>query len=104
MEGYLKVTPEQLIKAATEFASAGSSIRAITSEMMAEINSLKGVWQGDAAETYHNRFMGLSDDCERLGRMIEEHVSDLNEMARNYQLAEEAGIEAGAALLQDVIS
>lgn len=104
MEGYLKVTPEQLMKAASEFAAAGNAIRGVTSEMLQQIGSMKGIWQGEAADTYYNRFMGLSDDMERLNRMIEEHVNDLNEMARNYQQAEEAGMEAGASLVQDVVS
>lgn len=103
MEGYLKVTPEQLMKTAGEFSTAGEQIRSLTAEMMNIVNGLKAVWQGEAAESYSAKFTGLSDDIERMNRMIREHVSDLNEMAANYRTAEEASTESSAALLQDVI-
>ena len=103
MEGYLKVTPEQLKKTAQEFMTTGEKINSLTQEMVSIITSLKGVWQGEAAENYFNRFMGLEDDIAGINSMINEHVSDLNEMANTYQSAEEAGIEAGAALSSDVV-
>lgn len=103
MEGYLKVTPEQLKKTAQEFLAAGERINSLTSEMMSIITSLKSVWQGAAADSYLNRFMGLEDDMARINAMISEHVSDLNEMAATYQAAEDANIEASAALNDDVM-
>lgn len=104
MEGYLKVTPEQLMKVADSFANAGASISALTSEMMSIVNSLKGIWQGEAAESYAGRFAGLEDDITRINNMITEHVNDLNEMARTYQAAEDASAQESAALLSDVVS
>lgn len=104
MEGYLKVTPEQLIKAADAFAQAGSSISSLTSEMISVVNSLKGIWQGEAAESYTGKFAGLEDDIMRINNMITEHVNDLNEMARTYQAAEDASAQESAALMADVVS
>ncbi|MCR5267710.1 MAG: WXG100 family type VII secretion target [Lachnospiraceae bacterium] len=104
MEGYLKVTPEQLIRAADSFAQAGAGISSLTSEMMSVVNSLKGIWQGEAAESYTGKFVGLEDDITRINNMITEHVNDLNEMARTYQAAEEASAQESAALLSDVVS
>ena len=104
MEGYLKVTPEQLIKAADSFAQAGSSISSLTSEMLSVVNSLRGIWQGEAAESYTGKFAGLEDDILRINNMITEHVNDLNEMARTYQAAEDASAQESAALLADVVS
>ena len=104
MEGYLKVTPEQLIKAADSFAQAGSSISSLTSEMLSVVNSLRGIWQGEAAESYTGKFAGLEDDILRINNMITEHVNDLNEMARTYQAAEDASAQESAALLADIVS
>ena len=104
MEGYLKVTPEQLMKAADSFAQAGASIGSLTSEMMSIVNSLKGIWQGEAAESYTGKFTGLEDDISRINNMITEHVNDLNEMARTYQAAEDASAQESAALLSDVVN
>ena len=104
MEGYLKVTPEQLLKAADTFAQAGSSISTLTSEMISLVNSLKGIWPGEAAESYTGKFAGLEDDILRINNMITEHVNDLTEMARTYQAAEDASAQESAALLADVVS
>lgn len=104
MEGYLKVTPEQLIEAAGAFESAGQTISSLTGQMMSIVNDLKGVWQGEAQEQYSIKFTGLQDDIERINRMIEEHVNDLTQMAKVYQNAEDASVEESGALLSDVVS
>lgn len=103
MEGILKVTPEKLIQASGEFASTGKTINSLTQEMTTIINGLKSIWQGDAATGYGNKFNGLQDDIEKMNRMIQEHVTDLNEMAREYQSAETANTEESSRLLTEVI-
>ncbi|MCR4657074.1 MAG: WXG100 family type VII secretion target [Lachnospiraceae bacterium] len=104
MNGLLKVTPEKLIQAANEFSQTGKTISSLTSEMMSIVNSLKPIWQGEAATSYNSRFSSLQDDITRINRIIQEHVSDLNEMAREYQNAENASLEASNSLVSDVVS
>lgn len=104
MEGYLKVTPEKLISTSGEFQQSGNRIRNLTREMINIVDSLRSVWEGEAASAYNTKFHQLDDDMERMHRMIEEHVKDLTEMARQYQLAETSNIEFGNALAGDVIS
>ena len=103
MEGILKVTPEKLISTAEEFGSTGSQVRNLTQEMISMVDSLKNSWEGEAATAYSSKFHQLEDDMEKMHRMIDEHVKDLNEMAKNYQLAETGNVEAGNALAGDVI-
>lgn len=103
MEGILKVTPERLMQTAGEFSQSGKTISSLTSEMLAQINSLKGVWQGEAATSYSNKFLGLQSDINKINRMIQEHVNDLNEMAREYQNAESASVEESGKLMNDVV-
>ncbi|MDO5574790.1 MAG: WXG100 family type VII secretion target [bacterium] len=103
MEGILKVTPEKLIQASTEFSSTGKTISSLTQEITTIMNGLKSIWQGDAATGYGNKFNGLQDDIEKINRMIQEHVTDLNEMAREYQSAETANTEESSRLLTEVI-
>ncbi|GFI19440.1 protein YukE [Lachnospiraceae bacterium] len=104
MEGILKVTPEKLISTAQEFQQSGSRIRNLTQEMVNMVDSLKSAWEGEAATAYGTKFHQLDDDMEKMHRMIEEHVKDLNEMARQYQLAETTNMESANALAGDVIS
>ncbi|MCR5109041.1 MAG: WXG100 family type VII secretion target [Lachnospiraceae bacterium] len=103
MEGMLKVTPEKLMQASGEFSQSGRTISSLTQEMMSIVNSLRSVWQGEAAESYNSRFSSLQDDIEAINRIIQEHVNDLNEMAREYQNAENAGMEASSGLRVDAV-
>ncbi len=103
MTGTLRVTPEQLISTAGEFQSASNEVRALTSEMTNTVNGLSSIWEGEAATAYTAKFNGLQDDIERLIAMINEHVTDLNEMARVYSEAERADLDEIATLSSDVI-
>ncbi|MCR5421860.1 MAG: WXG100 family type VII secretion target [Lachnospiraceae bacterium] len=102
--GILKVTPEKLVEASTEFSTTGKTIRSLTQEMNEIINSLKSVWMGEAASGYAAKFAELSDDIERINRMIQEHVSDLLEISREYQTAEDSNTEQSQSLVTEVVS
>lgn len=104
MDGILKVTPEKLIETSSEFSSVGSKIRNLTEEMARAVNGLKGVWQGEAAQMYSGRFSALQSDMDKMHRMIQEHVNDLQEMARQYQTAEAANVEEGNALAVNILT
>lgn len=104
MEGIIKVKPEQLINTAEEFNSINSNVQQLTQQMMQTVDSLKSAWEGEAATAYSNRFHELDDDMQKMHRMINEHVTDLKEMAQQYQKAEQTNAELGSALAGDVIS
>lgn len=104
MEGTIKVTPEELINTAEEFNSANNQIRNLTQQMVQTVDSLKSVWEGEAATAFSTKFHQLDDDMDRMSRMINEHVTDLKEMARVFQEAEKANAEIGNTLAGDVIS
>lgn len=104
MEGTLRVDPQKLISTADEFGATGSQIRTLTDQMISITDSLRNVWEGDAANTYSTKFGQLKDDMERMYRMIDEHVKDLNEMAQRYMEVENFNTETGNSLAGDVIS
>ena len=104
MTGNLLVTPEQLRSASGEFSSTNGQIRSITGEMISLVNALSSVWSGEAADAFKTKFNQLSDDIERIYRMIDEHVKDLQEMATQYEAAEKESIENSNALRGDIIN
>ncbi|MCR5357665.1 MAG: WXG100 family type VII secretion target [Lachnospiraceae bacterium] len=104
MTGLLKVTPEKLIAASNEFSTVGKTVRSLTQEMNDIVSSLKSVWMGEAATGYGSKFAELSDDIEKINRMIQEHVTDLNNMAREYQTAEDTNTQQAAALKTDIVA
>lgn len=103
MEGILKVTPEKLIQTSGEFAAMGNQMKNLTSEMLEQIQRMKGIWQGEAANAYGNKFYSLQTDMDKLYRMVQEHVNDLQEMAGHYQKAEELSMQQGFELNANVI-
>ncbi len=104
MDGIIKVDPQKLISTADEFNGTGNQVKSLTDNMVSIIDSLRSVWEGEAATTYNTKFHQLQDDMDKMYRMIQEHVKDLNEMAQQYITAENANIEIGSSLAGDVIS
>lgn len=103
MEGTLRVTPEQLESTANEFASKGTTVGNLTAQMTQLVEGLSSIWEGEAANAYTTKFRQLDDDIQKIVCMIQEHSSDLNEMARVYRDAETANQEEIAGLSGDVI-
>lgn len=103
MEGILKVTPEKLIQTSGEFAATGNQIKGLTGEMMSLVQGMKGIWLGEASSAYGNKFQSLQTDMDRLYRMVQEHVKDLQEMAELYQRAEAGNTEQGGSLRNNVV-
>ena len=104
MDGIIKVDPQKLISTADEFNGTGGQVKSLTDNMVSIIDSLKAAWEGEAATTYNTKFHQLQDDMDKMYRMIQEHVKDLNEMAQQYMTAENANIDTGSSLAGDVIS
>ncbi len=103
MEGMLKVTPEKLMQSSGEFEVMGNQMKSLTGEMLALVKNLGSSWLGEAAVVYGNRFDSLTPDMEKLYRMIQEHARDLQEMARQYQIAEGGNTEKGNSMRSNVI-
>ena len=103
MEGILKVTPEKLIQTSGEFSTTGNQMKNLTGEMMALVQGMKGIWQGEAASAYGNKFHSLQTDMDKLYRMVQEHVRDLQELAGLYQKAETGSVQQGSSLHSNVV-
>lgn len=103
MEGILNVTPEKLESTASEFSNKGNEIANLTSQMTQLVTGLSSVWEGDAAAAYTAKFRELEDDIQRMVKMVNEHSSDLTEMARVYRDAEKANESEIQGLSGDVI-
>ena len=103
MEGSLLVTPEKLIETSSEFSTCMGQVQTLTSSMMEQVRGMSSFWEGEAATAYLNKFNELEDDIQRVHTMINEHVTDLNEMAAIYQKAEAKSQEISGALSGNVL-
>ncbi len=105
MVGTLKVEPARLKSTANSFQSTGQHIQRMTQSMTGIVNQLSGcVWSGEAADAYKRKFGQLQDDINRMVKMINEHVTDLNQMAAEYERTENANKDLVNSLKDDVIS
>ena len=103
MEGIIKVSTEQLRNTANEFSGLGQQVSSLTSEMVSLVAGLSSGYEGEAAQAYINKFRGLEDDIQKINRMIQEHVTDLNDMAQRYDQAEQNNVSDAGNLCSDVI-
>lgn len=103
MEGKILVTTETLRTTATEFQSAMMQVQNYTSLMVDQVNGLSAKFQGDAAQVYINKFNMLQDDITRLANMINEHVTDLNEMADTFDGAVKITVGSANSLSGNVL-
>lgn len=104
MTGIIKVTPQKLNTTAEEFKNQSTNISTLTNEMMNKITALSSSWEGDASQAYITKFKSLEKDIQMLQRMIQEHVSDLQQMAAEYAAAEQSNTQEANALLSGIIS
>ena len=103
MANIIKVSTSKLTSTASAFQGSSSKVKNLTSQMTQIVTSLSGnVWSGDASSAYVNKFKGLQDDINKMVKMIDEHVSDLNQMAREYEAAENTNQQQASSLSSDV--
>ncbi len=105
MTGTLKVSTDRLRRTASNFQSTGQHIQRMTQSMTNIVNQLSDrVWSGEAADAYKRKFGKLQDDINKMVKMINEHVTDLNQMAAEYERAENTNKNMINSLKEDVIS
>ena len=103
MDGLLRVVPEELVAASNEFSTKAGTVGNLTSEMMNLVVSLSGGCEGEGSTAYIGKFKNLEEDIQKIVRMIQEHSSDLNEMANRYKGGEAEVVELAQSLPGDVI-
>jgi len=103
ISGTLKVSVDDLKKSSTKFGNLATETKKLTDNMMKLVENSKSVWQGEAQSDYWRRFSGLRDDMQRMFKMIDEYRTDLSQIARNYEEAENKNKSAASHLKSDVI-
>lgn len=103
MDGMIKVSPEQLSQAASEFGTKAGTVSTLTAEMTNLVTGLASAWEGDASAQYIGKFRGLDDDIQKISKMIQEHSKDLEEMSKSYMDAEKINVDEANNLSSDVI-
>jgi WXG100 family type VII secretion target len=85
------------------FQDHAEEIRNITNAMLEVVNGTQSVWRGEARTRYSTQFEGLSDDMQRLYQICSDYCTDLQEIATNYENAENDNIATAAATKSDIV-
>lgn len=103
MEGHILVTPQELKNTSVEFKNQGTRVRDLTAAMTEIVTGLTSIWEGEASQAYLTKFRGLDDDIQRMYNMIDEHVTELVDMATLYENVEQQNQTEISNLASDVI-
>lgn len=104
MDGTLIAKPEQIITVSNSFSTSGTAIKNLTTQMTELVTGLSAIWTGEAANMYTTKFNGLQDDIAKIDAKIQEHASDLNEIASRYIQAESSATGDAQPLKTDAIT
>lgn len=86
--GNLRVTPEEMLKKASEIERYVKRIENQFGELERIVNRTAGYWNGDAGDKYRNVYKEDKDERVEIVKRLKEHVSDLRSMSGVYSTTE----------------
>ena len=90
----LKVTPEELIRMATDVETQLKTIKNQFDQMNSDISRTRSFWDGEASDTHKS---------QKARSRLEKRPTELLKMADLYKSTESAATEAAMTLSEDVI-
>lgn len=103
MDVQLKVTPEELKVKAEQVNGHLSVLRQRFQSMEQSVNHSAAYWQGEAGEMHRRDYQERKESIGEIFQRLSEQVSDLQEIAANYQESERQVSEFLGDLPSDVI-
>lgn len=99
----LRTTPAQLRAQGTKIQQNGEDIASKMEQMIALVNEIGGTtWSGDAATAYKQKFSEMQDDANRMKQLLIDANEALDNIATQYEQAEEANASAVRSLQSDI--
>ena len=101
MANNIRVTPEELRKAAQTFTSSNTSIGSATQSMLNIAQELQSTWGGEAATTYYNKLNSLQGGMSKMQSIITKEAAKLEQMAGIYESTESANRDLANTLSKE---
>lgn len=99
----IKVSTQELQAASSQVGSSLSEMRNSFSAIEQAVNHSEGYWQGEAAQHHRKIYRELQGTVTEILNRVQEHMEDLQSIARNYETGEAEVRELAADLPSDVI-
>ena len=104
MANMIRVTPDKLTSASSQFLATAGEVKSLTSNMTSTVQQLTGnVWSGEAASAYTSKFNSLQADINKLYTMIKTHSEHLSTIAKAYGTGESENQATANALSSSVL-
>ena len=97
------IDPAQLMSMAGEVSNAGANVSNLTAEMI-NISSQLASCSSDSNTIFMNKLKSLETSIQKMNRMIQEQVTDIENIVRTYESAETTNVQEAEALQTDIIS
>lgn len=101
MANNIRVTPEELKRAAQAFTSSNNNIGAATQSMLNIAQELQSAWGGEAASAYYKKLSDLQTGMSKMQSIITKEAANLEQMAGIYQEAENANRDLANTLSKE---
>lgn len=89
MANQIRVTPDELTKAASIVESCADTYMSIYNGINSDVENLASTWQGEANQQYVNQLNGFRNDFENLYNLMNKYATYLRSAATKYQTAED---------------
>ena len=103
MATVLKVSTAEIQRVSGEYNRIYGEVNNLTDNMLSLVTALRGIWEGEAAEAFIAKAMGLENDINQIKTMIQGHERELEEVAGIFDKAEMENVNGISALPGDVI-
>lgn len=97
------VTPEVLLQKSQQIGAEVGKLRNLFASVRQAVDGTRAFWQGEAGEAHRNAYNSREEDFSTMLARLQEHVTDLNQIAGNYLQFESQIREMEEALPEDVI-
>lgn len=99
----LRADPAKIQATAGSLKTKIGKLRTELEALVSKVESTANYWNGDAAEAYRRDFKEEQPEFDEAIRRLDEHVTDLYNIASVYTGAEQINVNVSEALLSDVI-
>ena len=89
----IRVEASQLIAKANELKNLNAQLKSTIGELESSEEALRGMWEGEANDAFHNAFNSDKIQMNNFYNAIEMYVYRLLEIAAKYQQAEATNLE-----------
>lgn len=99
----LKVTPETLVKMASDIGTQIEDMKRQFESIETDINQTKSYWEGEASDAHKNQYDSLKKEIDQAVHQLENHPVNLLKMAGLYRETEQKLTETSQYLSENVI-